>query len=309
MPQKKKIQSQQQKKPTYPLTPQTPESNKLNKIPSIGKAAEADRVKADRVKQVDRISSANRIRRVNSGGKTPVKDSRKTSQETFTDILAGVSEKIYLDALKKYFQNGLEKTLEKGFGDIVETIFKKDLKEALERASEGTLSGLGELSSEIRLIPRPERLNYVRGKKSSLSCVFCLASEKTPSFKSLCVFRSSHSMVVLNKYPYNSGHLLVIPRLHKGTLSELDDQAYLDLMMTLKKTEQVLRAVYNPDGMNIGLNQGKASGAGIPDHLHFHVIPRWSGDLNFFPLIAKSKILVEDVSVTYKKVAAAFKKI
>jgi ATP adenylyltransferase len=115
-------------------------------------------------------------------------------------------------------------------------------------------------------------------------------------------------MVVLNKYPYNAGHILILPLEHVGTLSSFRPEQYLDLMQTLRLAESVISEVYQPSGINIGLNQGAAAGAGIPDHLHFHLIPRWRGDLNFFPLVAKSKVIIEDLKESYQKILKGFKK-
>jgi ATP adenylyltransferase len=114
-------------------------------------------------------------------------------------------------------------------------------------------------------------------------------------------------MVILNKYPYNAGHILVLPLRHVGTLSSLTSEQYLDLMQTLRLAESVISKVYQPSGVNIGLNQGAAAGAGIPDHLHFHLIPRWKGDLNFFPLVAKSKVIIEDLEESYHKILKGFR--
>jgi ATP adenylyltransferase len=113
-------------------------------------------------------------------------------------------------------------------------------------------------------------------------------------------------MVVLNKYPYNSGHLLVLPQRHEGSLFDLSEVEYKDLQDTLRLACQAVTEVYQPAGFNVGLNHGRAAGAGIPDHLHFHVIPRWEGDLNFFPLVTDTKVVIEDLRQTYKKLTQFF---
>lgn len=164
------------------------------------------------------------------------------------------------------------------------------------------------LSSELIPLFRPARSKYVKNKKVLKTCVFCAASKAKVSLKSLCVFKSQHSMVVLNKFPYNSGHILILPQAHIGSLSLLGPDPYLDLMMLLKLSEKVISKIYQPSGINIGLNQGAAAGAGIPDHLHFHLIPRWNGDLNFFPIVAKTKVIIEDLSESYQKLSQAFTK-
>jgi ATP adenylyltransferase len=159
-----------------------------------------------------------------------------------------------------------------------------------------------------RVLFRPKRSNYVRGiKNSKTRCVFCEAAKNKPSFKTLCVFKSEHSMVILNKFPYNSGHLLVLPQRHEGNLFELSQEEYLDLNETLKLASQAITKIYEPAGFNIGLNHGRAAGAGLPDHLHFHVIPRWEGDLNFFPLVTDTKVVIEDLKQSYKKLSQYFR--
>lgn len=153
---------------------------------------------------------------------------------------------------------------------------------------------------------RPDRLKYVRKLIPQSGCVFCQAEAQAPSMETLCVYKTEHSMVLLNKFPYNSGHVLVLPRQHCGDILKLSDEQYSDLMMLLRRTMAALMDVYQPSGINQGLNHGAAAGAGIPEHLHFHVIPRWSGDLNFFPLIAETKVMVESLEQTYEKLSQYF---
>ena len=158
-----------------------------------------------------------------------------------------------------------------------------------------------------RVLFRPKRSNYVRGiKKTNSKCVFCDASKAKPSFKSLCVYESKYSMVILNKFPYNSGHLLVLPLRHEGNLFDLNHDEFLDLNQTLKLACQAITEIYEPAGFNVGLNHGRAAGAGLPEHLHFHVIPRWEGDLNFFPIVSDTKVVIEDLKQTYKKLSQYF---
>ncbi len=153
---------------------------------------------------------------------------------------------------------------------------------------------------------RPARLKYVRKLIKKKGCVFC---EKVIDKKeSLCVFKSKYSQIVVNKFPYNSGHLLILPRRHCGDLLDLSQAEYADLMETLKEAVTAVIDIYNPQGYNIGLNNGTAAGAGIPDHLHFHLVPRWSGDLNFFPLIAETKLVVENSKDTFSTFVKYFSK-
>ena len=148
---------------------------------------------------------------------------------------------------------------------------------------------------------RPDRMKYVRKLIKPEGCVFCRAAKEKPSLDSLCVYKSKHSMIVLNKFPYNSGHILILPLRHCGDLLKLNDEEFMDLQNTIRLAMKSLNLAYEPGGMNLGLNHGAVAGAGIPEHLHYHLIPRWSGDLNFFPLIAETKVLVESLEQTYEK--------
>jgi ATP adenylyltransferase len=154
---------------------------------------------------------------------------------------------------------------------------------------------------------RPDRLKYVRKLIKPEGCVFCRAASEAASFDTLCVHQTKHSMIVLNKFPYNSGHVLVIPRRHVGDLTGLSRDEYADLHDLLREAVMALRHTYEPGGFNIGLNLGAVGGAGIPEHLHYHVIPRWAGDLNFFPLVAETKTVIENLESTYDRLLAYFK--
>ncbi|MBC7420194.1 MAG: HIT domain-containing protein [Bdellovibrio sp.] len=149
-------------------------------------------------------------------------------------------------------------------------------------------------------------MKYVRKLEKDEGCVFCRSAKLDISFDSLCVYKSAHSQIVLNKYPYNNGHLLVLPLQHIGNLLELSPERYDDLHRTLRIAVEAIQAVYAPPGFNIGLNHGSSAGAGIPEHLHFHIVPRWGGDFNFFPLIADAKVVVETVEQSYQKMSQYF---
>lgn len=155
---------------------------------------------------------------------------------------------------------------------------------------------------------RPDRMKYVRKLIKPEGCVFCRAAMEEPSLETLCVHKTKHSMVVLNKFPYNSGHVLVLPQRHCGDLLKLSEEEFRDLQDTIRKVMAALQEAYEPGGINLGLNHGAVAGAGIPEHLHYHMIPRWAGDLNFFPLIAETKVLVESLEQTYEKLWGILKK-
>ena len=153
---------------------------------------------------------------------------------------------------------------------------------------------------------RPERRKYILEKKNQSHCVFCEALKKGVDKNTLLIFKSANSMVLLNKYPYNNGHLLVLPQKHIGRLTLLSEEEYGDLSQTVRIALKALESSYTCESLNLGLNQGKTAGAGIPEHLHYHLIPRWQGDTNFFPLIANSKVLVESLEQTYDRLKPYF---
>ncbi|MCO5113359.1 MAG: HIT domain-containing protein [Bdellovibrionaceae bacterium] len=163
---------------------------------------------------------------------------------------------------------------------------------------------------ERDVISRPDRLRYVRGLKTETQgCVFCEILQRGEfSAESLLLFKSKHSMVVMNKYPYNPAHLLVLPLIHEGDLTALNFEVLSDLAVNVQRCVRILKAEYSCAGLNIGLNHGQVAGAGIPGHLHWHIIPRWAGDTNFFPLIAETKVHPETMEETYKRLKPHFDK-
>lgn len=135
------------------------------------------------------------------------------------------------------------------------------------------------------------RINYVEAKKSDTDDPFSKVFSQDNDRENLILLRSVHSFAVLNKYPYNAGHILVLPNRPVSDLSQLSDQEKIDFFNVVIKMEEVLKKALNPDGFNIGINIGSAAGAGIPKHLHCHIVPRWNGDTNFMPIIGDTKVL------------------
>jgi ATP adenylyltransferase len=111
---------------------------------------------------------------------------------------------------------------------------------------------------------------------------------------------------MMNKFPYNNGHVMVVPKRHCPDLEQLDDKALQDLLFLLRVSTRILRKILRPDGFNIGMNIGKVGGAGVDDHIHFHIVPRWNGDTNFMPVLGETKIIPEYLGETYQKLHAAF---
>ena len=152
----------------------------------------------------------------------------------------------------------------------------------------------------------PWRMEYIGGEPRP-GCLFCRVIEH-PDDKDaeLVVWRPPGAVVMLNKFPYNAGHAMVAPVAHKGGLEDLDDAETRDLMSAVRRTIRVLRASLKPEGLNIGANSGRAAGAGVPDHVHLHVVPRWNGDTNFMPVLGDVKVVNEHLTQTATKLREAF---
>ena len=152
----------------------------------------------------------------------------------------------------------------------------------------------------------PWRMEYITEEPRS-GCLFCRVIEH-PDDKDaeLVVWRPQGAVVLLNKYPYNPGHAMVAPVAHVGGLEDLDDAQTSDLMRALKRTITVLKGKLKPEGFNIGANIGRVAGAGMPDHVHLHVVPRWNGDTNFMPVLGEVKVVNEHLLQTAAKLSEAF---
>lgn len=135
-------------------------------------------------------------------------------------------------------------------------------------------------------------------------CFLCRGLSGDQDRDNLVVCRRTNSFVVLNRYPYNNGHLLVSPCVHRGTLGELKGPELSEPIDTIQRMISVLDRMLQPQGYNIGLNQGKAAGAGLPGHLHWHIVPRWDGDTNFMPILGQTKVLVESLHAFYDRLIA-----
>jgi ATP adenylyltransferase len=162
---------------------------------------------------------------------------------------------------------------------------------------------------ERQVMFRPARLKYVRKIDRPAGCVFCAAVEMGPNPDSLLLYRGAHAIVILNKFPYNNGHILVLPRRHCGDFLELTKEEHAEIAVCMTTSIAAIKDAYNCAGFNCGLNLGAASGAGIPEHLHYHIVPRWVGDTNFFPLLADTKVVVETLDQTYERLAPYFQEL
>jgi ATP adenylyltransferase len=150
-------------------------------------------------------------------------------------------------------------------------------------------------------------MEFIRAEKPK-GCIFCEFPAAPPERDraNLVVHRSPHAFTCLNKYPYNSGHLMVIPHAHVSDLGALEPEAWAGLQDELRRAVAVLGATYRPDAMNVGMNLGRAAGAGIADHLHWHAVPRWVGDNNFMPVLADQRVVVEALDAAWERLSAAF---
>jgi ATP adenylyltransferase len=149
----------------------------------------------------------------------------------------------------------------------------------------------------------PWRLSYAATPKApgGDDCFICRvgAAPTRDDRENLVAYRTERALVVLNRYPYNNGHLLVCPQAHKANLGDLDDAELLDLQHLLCRMMTALRSAIKPDGFNVGLNLGRVAGAGVPGHLHWHIVPRWNGDTNFMPVIGETKVIVQALDALY----------
>jgi ATP adenylyltransferase len=153
----------------------------------------------------------------------------------------------------------------------------------------------------------PWRIDYILGEKEDF-CIFCPEGEGLSDEERLILHRGRLSMVIMNKYPYTAGHLMVAPWRHVADFDELEDGEVREIMHWIRKSIVIVRRMMNPDGFNLGLNMGSAAGAGIEEHLHFHVVPRWNGDTNFMPAVADVRLIPEHIRQTYAKLLPHFER-
>ena len=154
---------------------------------------------------------------------------------------------------------------------------------------------------EFILNPQKQKPKTRRGES-----IFATLSRQNPSYKNLLLYKGQTAFVLMNKFPYSNGHLLVLPLRQVNDLAKLNAEEHTELGQLMAVSTRILKKVLRPEGFNIGLNLGKAAGAGILDHLHYHIVPRWSGDTNFMPIFAETKVLPEHLRVTYEKIKKEF---
>ena len=147
------------------------------------------------------------------------------------------------------------------------------------------------------------------GDKPQTGCVFCLRAQADNPPDPLVVFRGTTAYIVLNKYPYNNGHLLIVPYRHTPTLASLTAEDLQEMAVLTQRTELALREAYDPEGINVGINLGKPAGAGIVEHVHIHAVPRWNGDTNFMTVFGDTRVLPEDLLSTAARLTPVFERL
>ncbi len=150
----------------------------------------------------------------------------------------------------------------------------------------------------------PWRYAYVSGADRTTGCIFCDAPKETDE-KAHIVYRGNHCYIILNTYPYTNGHVMIVPYAHLDELQKLPSAAAAEMMALTQRMEVVLRLLYRPDGINVGMNIGKAAGAGVAGHIHMHILPRWVADANFASVIGETRVLPEALEVTWQRIRQA----
>lgn len=154
----------------------------------------------------------------------------------------------------------------------------------------------------------PWRIEYILSEKEE-GCLFCRVISEDRDDENLILYRGEKAYIILNKYPYNNGHLMIVPYRHVPNIEDLDDDELLEICRLTILSIKLLKHVMKPEGFNIGANIGKAAGAGIEEHFHLHIVPRWVGDTNFMPIIGDTKVVVEAIRETYKKLKKGLKEV
>jgi ATP adenylyltransferase len=153
----------------------------------------------------------------------------------------------------------------------------------------------------------PWRYRYVSTASEGDRCIFCDKPNAGDDRRNLIVHRAERNFVLLNLFPYTSGHVMVAPYAHVPTLEEADEATVAEMMLLARTLQSYLRSIYRPSGFNVGMNIGSCAGAGVAGHIHMHVLPRWAGDANFMTTIGETRVLPEDLDTTYEKLASCFR--
>lgn len=155
----------------------------------------------------------------------------------------------------------------------------------------------------------PWRMAYIDEGAKDKGCIFCTKYRQDDLRAALVLAHTEYTVVMMNKYPYNNGHLLLAPKRHEKDPAKLPPEEYIDLNEVLRRSMDIVRRALNPGGMNLGMNLGKSAGAGIEDHLHWHIVPRWEGDTNFMPVIDETRVMPQHLLDSYDRLQPYFKSI
>lgn len=158
----------------------------------------------------------------------------------------------------------------------------------------------------MKRIWSPWRMKYIQNHNSGRDCPFCTALENPHPEEKFLIHQGEKAFVILNLYPYTTGHLLILPLEHQEKLDDLDPETRAEMMELINQAMEVLDKLYRPEGFNVGMNMGEAAGAGIPKHLHWHIVPRWAGDTNYMTAVGEVRVLPEMLEDTYRKIKSAW---
>ena len=161
----------------------------------------------------------------------------------------------------------------------------------------------------MRNLWAPWRMEYILSDQGKGPCIFCPGEDRKASKERLTLYLGPLTVVMMNRYPYNNGHLLVAPLRHISELGALSQEEALDLLSRVNQSIAILKEIMAPEGFNVGINIGKVAGAGIEEHLHYHIVPRWNGDTNFMTLFGDVRVIPEHIQQTYDKLLPGFKKL
>ena len=155
----------------------------------------------------------------------------------------------------------------------------------------------------------PWRMAYINDDAKDTGCIFCTLYRQDDQRAALVLAQTSHSVVMMNKYPYNNGHLLLAPKRHENNPDKLPSEEFIDLNEALRRSIEIVRSAFHPGGINLGMNLGKCAGAGIEDHLHWDIVPRWEGDTNFMPVIAETRVMPQHLLDSYDRLQPFFREL
>jgi ATP adenylyltransferase len=161
----------------------------------------------------------------------------------------------------------------------------------------------------MKVLWAPWRMEYILSEEKDESCIFCPGDDRAQDEERLILYVGSLSMVMMNRFPYNNGHLLVAPIKHVKGLEDLSQEETLDILLMVRRSISILKEIMDPEGFNVGLNLGRVAGAGMEEHMHFHIVPRWNGDNNYMTVVGEVRVIPEHIIETYGRLRPYFEKL